>query len=344
MTVSNETKRSPNYVCNNSVTNFSVPFYILDETHIAVYLLDTTLGTQTLLTLTTHYTVNNVGVPAGSDIDTVATYASGYEIVIIRAVPFTQLKDYIDHDTFPAESHEQGLDKLTMLLQQQQEALDRCIKFVESAQDSDVLIPNLDGEAGKALIVNPAEDAFLWHDLANLSIYIVSALSQTLLALTTEAAWIAQLSTKLSNIDLLTWSTDRLLQFTGADTVAAKLIADFGQLAVAGSWSAAQAYSADALSISTGTVGIDFATNGVKTLTLTENVSVNAPSNLAIDRCVILVVTQDGTGGRTLSFNAGYDFAGNDSVVNATASAKTIYWLYSPDGTTISALKIWEDD
>lgn len=165
MTVSSETKRSPNYVCNGSVTNFSVPFYILDEDHIAVYHLVAATGVQTLLTKTTDYTVNNVGVPAGSDIDTVVTYSSGIEIVIIRAVPLSQLKDYTPNDTFPAESHEQGFDKLTMLIQQQQEELDRSFRVPEASIISTPILPSLINNAGKILMVNPTEDNFSWYDI-----------------------------------------------------------------------------------------------------------------------------------------------------------------------------------
>ena len=46
-----------------------------------------------------------------------------------RAVPQTQAIDYIANDPFPAESHEEGLDRATMTLQQVQEELDRAIKL-----------------------------------------------------------------------------------------------------------------------------------------------------------------------------------------------------------------------
>jgi hypothetical protein len=48
--------------------------------------------------------------------------------VIIRNVPQTQAIDYIANDPFPAETHEEGLDRGTMTIQQMQEALDRSFK------------------------------------------------------------------------------------------------------------------------------------------------------------------------------------------------------------------------
>jgi len=49
--------------------------------------------------------------------------------VIRRAVPQTQAIDYIANDPFPAESHEEGLDRAMMTLQQLQEEVDRSIKL-----------------------------------------------------------------------------------------------------------------------------------------------------------------------------------------------------------------------
>jgi hypothetical protein len=74
------------------------------------------------------------------------TPATGETVVIRRAVPQTQAIDYIANDPFPAESHEEGLDRATMTIQQMQEELDRSFKvsrtntitsseFTDSASD-----------------------------------------------------------------------------------------------------------------------------------------------------------------------------------------------------------------
>lgn len=97
------------------------------------------------------------------------------------------------------------------------------------------------------------------------------------------------------------------------------------------------------LSIDTGNVAVDFETDGNGKLTLDANATLLAPSNLIDGRVIWLKVIQDATGSRTLSFNAAYDFAGNDSAVNSTANAET-YYLFWTDGTSVYALKVWEDD
>jgi hypothetical protein len=93
-------------------------------------------GSETLLTLTTHYTVSGVGDVGGGNITTVTTYSSEYTLTILRDVPFTQLTDYIENDEFPAESHERGLDKAIMILQQLAEKINRALFLVRSSSYS----------------------------------------------------------------------------------------------------------------------------------------------------------------------------------------------------------------
>lgn len=97
------------------------------------------------------------------------------------------------------------------------------------------------------------------------------------------------------------------------------------------------------LAIGAGAVAIDFEIHGNAKLTLDENATLSAPSNLKDGTGMMLKVTQDATGGRTLSFNAAYDFASYENTVNATANAETWY-LFWNDGTNVYARKIWEDD
>ena len=80
-------------------------------------------------TETTHYTVSNVGVASGGNVTFGSAPASGVTVVIRRNSPLTQLTDYTPNDPFPADDHENALDKLTFIAQQQQEELDRSIKL-----------------------------------------------------------------------------------------------------------------------------------------------------------------------------------------------------------------------
>ena len=127
MTVASSTARV-SYSGNGSTTSFSVTFYFLEDSHLQVIIRSST-GTETIKTLGTDYTVSGAGNPAGGSVVFGTAPASGQTVVIVRNVPLTQQTDYQANDPFPAESHEEALDKLTMLTQQLQDALTRSIKL-----------------------------------------------------------------------------------------------------------------------------------------------------------------------------------------------------------------------
>ena len=129
MTISSTTVKN-SYSGNASTTVFAYTFKIFANTDLQVIIRSST-GTETVKTLTTHYTVSGVGDASGGNVTFTSGNipASGETVVIRRAVPQTQAIDYIANDPFPAESHEEGLDRATMTLQQVQEELDRAIKL-----------------------------------------------------------------------------------------------------------------------------------------------------------------------------------------------------------------------
>lgn len=123
MTVPSSTSRDQQ-AGNGATTAFTVPFRILDQTHISVLL--TVGGVTTEQVLTTDYSVSGVGNP-NTTVTFVAAPPALSTITFLRSVPATQETDYVPNDPFPAESHEQALDKLTMLVQQLIELLDRSL-------------------------------------------------------------------------------------------------------------------------------------------------------------------------------------------------------------------------
>ena len=128
MTISSVTVKN-SYSGNSSTTAFAYSFKIFADTDLQVIIRSST-GTETTKTLTTHYTVSGAGDASGGNVTftTGNTPATGETVVIRRAVPQTQAIDYIANDPFPAETHEEGLDRATMTIQQMQEALDRSFK------------------------------------------------------------------------------------------------------------------------------------------------------------------------------------------------------------------------
>ena len=79
----------------------------------------------------------------------------------------------------------------------------------------------------------------------------------------------------------------------------------------------------------------DASANQVTSVTLTDNRTLAAPTNMVDGGVYTLMVIQDGTGSRTLSYNAVFKFAaGTAPTLTTTASAKDILVFYS-DGTNM---------
>ena len=116
---------------NGSTTNFAYQFRILEDTDLLVIIRTNSTGAEATKTLSTHYTVAGAGDASGGSITFTAGNipASGETVVIRRNVPQTQAIDYIANDPFPAETHEEGLDRGTMVAQQVAEESDRSIKL-----------------------------------------------------------------------------------------------------------------------------------------------------------------------------------------------------------------------
>ena len=129
MTISSTTVKN-SYSGDGSSDTFNYTFKIFADSDLQVIIRDAS-ATETVKTITTHYTVTGAGSASGGTVVfTAGNIPTATETVVIRrAVPQTQAIDYIANDPFPAESHEEGLDRSMMTLQQVQEELDRSIKL-----------------------------------------------------------------------------------------------------------------------------------------------------------------------------------------------------------------------
>lgn len=129
MTISSTTVRN-SYSGDGSTTTFSYTFKIFQDSDIQV-IIRSANGTETTKTITTHYTVTGAGNSGGgSVIFTSGNIPTSTQTVVLRRnIPQTQAIDYIANDPFPAESHEEGLDRATMAIQQLQEEVTRSIKL-----------------------------------------------------------------------------------------------------------------------------------------------------------------------------------------------------------------------
>ena len=170
MTVSTTTNKV-SISANGSQTVFAYNFKIFADGDLTV-IIRAANGTETTKTLTTHYTVSGAGSASGGNVTftTGNTPADGETVVIVRQLTKTQGTDYVANDPFPAESHEDALDRLTFITQELQEELDRSFKisktttittpeFTDSASDraSKLLGFSSDGQSLQAF-ADPATD------------------------------------------------------------------------------------------------------------------------------------------------------------------------------------------
>jgi hypothetical protein len=128
MTVST-TSNKVSFSANGSTTVFAYNFKIFADSDLTVIIRDAD-GAETTKTLTTHYTVSGAGSASGGNVTFTSgnTPANGETVVIQRQLTKTQGTDYVANDPFPAESHEDALDRLTFITQELQEEVDRSIK------------------------------------------------------------------------------------------------------------------------------------------------------------------------------------------------------------------------
>ena len=126
MTVSSSTNRV-SYAGNGSTTVFPYTYKIFDEDDLTV-IVRAANGTETVKTITSDYTVSGVGSAGGGNVTMLTAPASGETLVILREQDLVQELDIVPNDPFPAESLEAALDKLTFMVQQHEETLDRSLK------------------------------------------------------------------------------------------------------------------------------------------------------------------------------------------------------------------------
>jgi hypothetical protein len=160
MTVSSTTNRIP-HIGDGVTVTFTVNFYFLDAGDLTVYV------DNVLQTITTDYTVTGAGVPAGGTVTFATAPANLSNVVIFRDPEPTQPLDYIENDNFPAESHELGLDRLTMIAQRNRDLINRAIGLPDSVVGFDPLMPQ--PTARKIIGINEAGDGLELYEIASVA-------------------------------------------------------------------------------------------------------------------------------------------------------------------------------
>lgn len=128
------------YIGSSTQAMYPIPFEFInsDNIYVSVYTKDNEFVEN--WTYSNQYIIedSNVKVLSGFEIDDTK------KLLIIRVVDAVQDNRYREGGDFPAKSTETSFDKLTMLIQQLQEVLDRCVKVeVLDNQTPEELIDNV---------------------------------------------------------------------------------------------------------------------------------------------------------------------------------------------------------
>ena len=129
MTISTTTIKN-SYSGNGSTTAFNYTFKISAESEMEV-IIRSAAGTETVKTLTTHYTITGVGNAGGGAVTFTAGNipVTGETVILRRETAQTQTMDLIDNDPMSAETIETAHDKAIAITQELQEEVDRSIKL-----------------------------------------------------------------------------------------------------------------------------------------------------------------------------------------------------------------------
>lgn len=141
MGLSNTNTKDP-YTGDGSTNSYGFTSKITAESDLQIYIYDSS-DNETLLTLTTDYTVDGVNNPNGGTITLVDSgqawldgdgdLDTGYSLLIRRIRQLTQTSGIRNQGDFYPSTHESFFDKIVMIAQQIQEKLSRTPKFKKNS-------------------------------------------------------------------------------------------------------------------------------------------------------------------------------------------------------------------
>jgi hypothetical protein len=286
---------STSVLANGVVRTFYFDFALLETSHLYVYTIDTaSSGTQELQSA---YEVDEGWGDTGGSITFLVDEqpADGLTVYMDRNVPITQETDYIPGDPFPADSHEDALDKLTMIVQDGNSIFDRSITVPVGDTATDLELPFASARALKYLYFDANGDVAVATSTAGGDVYTSD-------------------------------EVDTLFEDYYTITEIDSLIIDYYN--VVGDWNKQQYFG---IATVTGTWDLDIAQTAQWTLGASNTMT--NPTNQEAGGSYMLKVIQDGTGARTITWGANYKFEDStDPVISAGADDVTIITFLS-DGT-----------
>lgn len=124
------------YNGNGVTTAFDFPYTFFQNADLIVYLVEIADNDNyEIQVLDTDYTVTGAGGANGGQVTMAVAPPNTHKVVIVNDPAIIQDKDYVNADDFPAESHEEALDRLTKIAQRTRDILERCLRISDVSDD-----------------------------------------------------------------------------------------------------------------------------------------------------------------------------------------------------------------
>lgn len=166
MTIAASTRRN-DYTGNGAANTYAYGWKIFDDDDLQVIVADTD-GAETILTKTTDYTVTGVGGASGGNIVLVNAgqawltggyLKTNYHLTVLGGRAYEQDTSIRNQGPFYPNVAEDAWDKLTVLVQQLRERVNRAITLKKTSTESGVEFTGVvSGNAGEVIVVNADAD------------------------------------------------------------------------------------------------------------------------------------------------------------------------------------------
>jgi len=163
------------YIGNGIAQLFDYSFVVQRAEDLRVYETDLA-GNQSLLVLDVDYTVGNIGTSNGQIFRVDGPLPTGWQLFIRSNFEATQLTSFNSQGAFFPDLHEKAVDKLTYLIQQTDDKINRSLRYPDSYAE---------GSTGATLPIPESQKLLRWKsDLTGLENISVSEINPAFVVLT----------------------------------------------------------------------------------------------------------------------------------------------------------------
>ena len=216
MTISSTNRKAGPFVGNDTATVFPFAFKVFAAADVEVVRLNVATTVETVLALTTDYTVSlntdQNANPGGSITLVAGALATGFNLVVTSDIGNLQPTDLTNQGGFYPDVINDALDRATIQIQQLQEGLDRAAQLpITSAEDAAALVAdivrladsadNLDIDANNIDDINTVADDITNVNTVATNIANVNTVAGVSSNVTTVAGSIANVNTVASDLN-----------------------------------------------------------------------------------------------------------------------------------------------